>query len=198
MLDQRTLVLNRSWLPLTTTSVRRAIGLIARGVAGAVHPSTFEVADWRAWVERGPADAETLRGIGFLFPIPDVIVLRSYGGLPELRVAFSRRNVYRRDGFQCQYCGSRPAVSRLTIDHVVPRSRGGPTSWENCVAACIECNAGKADRTPPEAGLQLRRLPRVPRWPGGLDPRALTERPVWHRFLPRLLDEPVVHTGTDG
>lgn len=198
MLEQKTLVLNRSWLPVTTTTVRRAICLIARGVAGAVHPATFEVADWEAWVERGPVEVETLRGIGFLFPIPDVIVLRAYNGLPELRVAFSRRNVYRRDGFQCQYCGERPALSRLTIDHVIPRSRGGATSWDNCVAACVPCNAGKANRTPSESGMDLRRLPRIPRWPGGLDPRSLTERPVWHRFLPRMHGEEHLHTGTEG
>jgi 5-methylcytosine-specific restriction endonuclease McrA len=193
VLDRKTLVLNRSWLPVTTTTVRRAIGLIARGVAGAVHPGTFEVADWNAWIERGPLDRETLRGIGFVFPIPDVIVLRVYNGLPDLTVSFSRRNVYRRDGFRCQYCGDRPAVSQLTLDHVVPRSRGGATSWDNCVAACIACNATKADRLPAEAAMELRRHPRAPRWPGGLDPRSLRDRPVWHRFVPRTSLDPAGH-----
>ncbi len=184
MLDQKTLVLNRSWLPLTTTTVRRAVVLMARGVAGAVHPGTFEVAAWETWVERGPTQGGRLRAVGFDFPVPEVIVLTGYNGFPDVPVAFTRRNVYRRDGHECMYCGRSPGLEHLTIDHVTPRSRGGETSWLNCVAACTSCNARKADHTLEEAGLRLRRRPTVPRWPGGLDPRALRERPVWHRFIP--------------
>jgi 5-methylcytosine-specific restriction endonuclease McrA len=183
MLDRKTLVLNRSWLPITTTTVRRAICLMARGVAGAVHPKTYEVAEWEAWVERGPEDAERLSAVGFDFPVPDVIVLTHYNGIPDVPVSFTRRNVYRRDGFQCMYCGDTPGLGDLTIDHVKPRSRGGTTSWTNCVTACFRCNARKADRHPDGAGLRLIRPPSIPRWPGGLDPRSLSERPVWHRFV---------------
>ena len=183
MLDRKTLVLNRSWMPVTTTTVRRAVVLMARGVAGAVHPGTFEVAHWEAWIERGPEDAGRLQGIGFEFPVPDVIVLTHYNGFPDLPVSFTRRNVYRRDGFQCMYCGRSPGASGLTLDHVRPRSRGGDTSWLNCVTACVSCNARKADRTLAQAGMSLRRKPAIPRWPGGLDPHSLEERPVWHRFV---------------
>lgn len=184
MLDRKTLVLNRSWLPITTTTVRRAICLMARGVAGAVHPGTFEVAEWETWIERPPPGGPRLRGVGFEFPVPDVIVLTQYNGYPDVPVSFTRRNVYRRDAYRCMYCGRRPGLSDLTIDHVTPRSRGGSTSWTNCVTACIRCNARKADRPPASAGLRLRRQPSIPRWPGGLDPRSLRERPVWHRFVP--------------
>ena len=86
MLDRKTLVLNRSWMPVTTTTVRRAVVLMARGVAGAVHPGTFEVAQWEAWIERGPDDVHRLRAIGFEFPVPDVIVLTHYNGFPDLPV----------------------------------------------------------------------------------------------------------------
>ena len=91
MLDRKTLVLNRSWMPVTTTTVRRAVVLMARGVAGAVHPSTFEVAQWEAWIERGPGDVGRLRAIGFDFPVPEVIVLTSYNGCPEAPVSFMMR-----------------------------------------------------------------------------------------------------------
>lgn len=184
MLDRKTLVLNRSWMPITTTSVRRAICLIARGVAGAVHPATFEIAEWSAWIERGPEENERLHGVGFSFPVPDVIVLTEYNGIPDVPVSFTRRNVYRRDGFQCMYCGVMPGLGDLTIDHVKPRSRGGTTSWTNCVTACVQCNSHKADRFAHSVGLSLLREPTIPRWPGGLDPRSLRERPVWHRFVP--------------
>ncbi len=183
MLEQKTLVLNRSWLPVTLTTVRRAVALLATGAAGAVHPATYEVADWDVWIERGPTDNGSLRGVGFRLPVPEVIVLHVYNGFPDRPVAFTRRNVYRRDGFQCAYCSSAPSMGDLTIDHVLPRARGGTTSWENCVTACISCNARKADRLPWEIGFKLTRTPAAPRWPGGLDPTSLRERPVWNRFV---------------
>lgn len=156
---------------------------MARGAAGAVHPETYEVALWETWVERGPTSAEVLEGQGFRLPIPEVIVLTTYNGVPDRPVAFTRRNVYRRDGYRCQYCNLRPGPDHLTIDHVVPRSRGGTTTWENCVAACFRCNARKANRAARDAGLALRCVPSVPKWPGGLDPAALDQRPVWRRFF---------------
>lgn len=186
MLDRRTLVLNRSWLPISTTTVRRAVLLMARGAAGAVHPETYEVAHWDAWVERGPSTADRLEGQGFRLPVPEVIVLTVYNGIPDRPVAFTRRNVYRRDGYRCQYCNVRPGPDHLTLDHVVPRSRGGTTTWENCVTACFRCNARKANRTTRECGMHPRTAPALPAWPGGLDPATLDQRPVWRRFFGHL------------
>ena len=185
MLDRKTLVLNRSWSPVTTTTVRCAIVLMARGAAGAVDPGTFELSDWTGWVGRGPRNGHRIQGVGFEFPVPEVIVLMTYDGMARQAVPYTRRNVYRRDGARCQYCGVAPGASHLTIDHILPRSRGGATSWRNCVTACSRCNARKADRTLEQSGLRLLRAPRAPSWPGGLDPRSLHARPVWHRFLPR-------------
>ena len=96
--------------------------------------------------------------------VPEVITLRNYDRVPENRVTFSRRNVFKRDRFTCQYCGTQPGSEELTIDHVVPRSQGGETSWENCVLACVQCNSTKADRTPERAGMPLRRRPVRPVW----------------------------------
>ncbi len=90
--------------------------------------------------------------------IPSVVVLRDFVR-PQRRVAFTRFNLFLRDGFCCQYCGAR---ADLTFDHVVPRSRGGVTSWENVVAACSPCNLRKANRSLADSGLRLRRLPRRP------------------------------------
>jgi 5-methylcytosine-specific restriction endonuclease McrA len=196
MLDERTLVLNRHWAPISTTSVRRALVLVVRGAAGVVHPETLHVASWDAWVrregkdagERAPgADASVppvVRGFDLEVRVPEVIVLTRYDGYPSRGVAFTRRNVYRRDGYTCQYCRARPGLSDLTIDHVIPRSRGGASSWENCVTACRPCNARKANRTTHESNLRLPRPPTAPRWPGGLDPASVRARPLWQRFLP--------------
>ena len=100
------------------------------------------------------------------------------------RVAFNRRNVFRRDDQRCQYCGAR--AHDLTLDHVVPRSRGGPTSWENVVACCRGCNARKRDRTPEEAHMALRRPPVAPAFlftaAYGIVPDV---DPAWEAYLPR-------------
>ncbi len=79
-------------------------------------------------------------------------------------MTFSRRNVAKRDHYTCQYCGAQPGAEGITIDHVVPRSQGGTSSWTNCVAACETCNAKKSDRTPDRAGMKLRRRPFRPEW----------------------------------
>lgn len=82
---------------------------------------------------------------------------------PKYRaLRFSRTNVYARDNFICQYCIRKLTQSKLTLDHVIPRSRGGPSSWTNCVACCIDCNVKKADKTPKEAGMKLLQEPRQP------------------------------------
>lgn len=219
MLEDRALVLNRSWTAISTTSVRRAVVLLVRGVAGVVHPTTYQVHSWDQWLAEGldgpgpvrPGDEGAtsstsgamsgaasgsasglaegprpgrLLGFGFSVAVPEVIALKTYDGYPVRGVAFTRRNVYRRDAHACQYCGRRPGLAELTIDHVLPRSRGGPSSWDNCVTACRPCNARKANRLPHEVELVLSRPPSAPRWPGGLDPASVRARPLWQRFLP--------------
>jgi 5-methylcytosine-specific restriction endonuclease McrA len=199
VLEDRALVLNRSWTPISTTSVRRAVVLVVRGAAGVVHPDTFLVHSWDEWVE-DPAESEResprdvlpqdgprarrISGYGLSVRVPEVIALRHYDGFPVRGVAFTRRNVYRRDAHTCQYCGKRPGVDELTIDHVIPRSRGGASTWENCVTACRGCNARKANRLAAEVDFVLPRIPAAPRWPGGLDPASVRARPLWQRFLP--------------
>jgi 5-methylcytosine-specific restriction endonuclease McrA len=96
------------------------------------------------------------------YVLPAVLRLPGYRGRYPTNVAMSRRNVLARDGFRCQYCGRLPPNSELTVDHVMPRSRGGATSWENLVAACEACNHRKGDRTPQEAKMPLRTTPTRP------------------------------------
>ena len=107
----------------------------------------------------------SVRAVGTAQPrAPEVICLAHYDRLPGAAVTFSRRNVAKRDHHTCQYCGAQPGAEAITIDHVVPRSQGGASSWTNCVAACIRCNALKADRTPEQAGMKPRRRPVRPEW----------------------------------
>ncbi len=188
-MHEPTLVLNRNWSPISTTHARQALVLLCRDAAHAVCPDTYELFELGRWVERTidrlPAlDRKRLvRTPSSWIEKPEVILLREYAGIPRREVAFSRRNLYRRDDFRCQYCKRPGAPHELSIDHVVPRSRGGKTTWENCVLACVRCNSRKANRTPRESGLSLDRPPRRPTWSPLLAalPRAQPES--WKKFL---------------
>ena len=162
-LGGKSLVLNRSYLPVHVTTVRRAFSLLYRGVAKAVDENyrTFDFADWTSV---STLDGEAVGLVGGLVRVPRVILLVSFDRVPRREVRFSRHNIFMRDGSACQYCGDRKARSELNLDHVVPRSRGGMTTWENIVCACLECNRLKGGRTPEEAGMRLRRKPRRPSW----------------------------------
>jgi 5-methylcytosine-specific restriction endonuclease McrA len=178
------LVLNAGWTPVRTVSVRRAIGLLFREVARVVDPEDYRTYDFDSWADLGELfeDVEVVLSPRLRFPIPEVIVLHRYNGLPRRQPVFSRRNLFLRDRETCQYCGARPGTRELTIDHVVPRSRGGRTEWTNCVLACGRCNRRKANRLPEQVGMRLRSTPRVPppRFEIGLLPG---RRVSWEAFL---------------
>lgn len=138
----RILVLNADYQPINVTSFQKGYKLVWKGKA--------EV------VKEDPTDViMTSRSIAR----PKVIRLLTYLYLPYRRLNLSKQNVYRRDGFKCVYCGS---GANLTLDHVLPRSRGGDNSWENLVTCCRKCNAKKDDRTPEEARMRMRHKPFVP------------------------------------
>ncbi|OBQ39788.1 MAG: HNH endonuclease [Anabaena sp. CRKS33] len=136
----KVLVLNASYEPLNITSWRRATVLLMKGKAERLeYNGKFLYTD---------------------FPQPTVIRLRHYVRVPYMEVPLTRRNILHRDGHTCQYCGY--TGDKLTLDHVIPRSRGGGDTWENIVAACVCCNVKKGSRTPQEARMPLRHLPRQP------------------------------------
>lgn len=144
-LDQlKVLVLNSSYEPLDICDPRKALVLLFGGKAVPVahHPE---------------------RSIGTIsrsYPLPIVVRLRGYVSKPFRRVLLSRKNIFIRDNFQCQYCGR--TDTPLTLDHILPRSRGGESTWENLIAACPRCNSKKGDRTPREAGMQTLKKPVKP------------------------------------
>ncbi len=103
------------------------------------------------------------QGISFELQVPRIIRLLTFDRTPKQSVRFNRRNLFARDSNICQYCGENFPTSELSLDHVMPRSRGGETSWENIVCACVECNVRKGGRTPSEAGMKLIRHPAKPK-----------------------------------
>ncbi len=103
-----------------------------------------------------------VRSVAMALAVPAVVRLQSYVRLRRVRLGFSRRSVFTRDNYRCQYCGRRCSPAEVTCDHVVPRSQGGGTDWENVVACCMRCNRVKGGRTPVEAGMKLLKRPRQP------------------------------------
>lgn len=165
MLHRPALVLNRNWQPVNVATVARALVMLWNEAARVVDPHDYQLYDWADWSRLAPREGEPfVQAVSRRLRVPEVVVLSGYDRLPEAAVAFSRRNIFKRDHYACQYCGVQPAVDELSIDHVIPRSHGGASSWENCVLACLECNKLKADRTPAQAGMKLRKPPVRPQW----------------------------------
>lgn len=165
VLTRPTLVLNRNWQPVGIATVARSLSLVAVERARIVDPADFQQYTWADWARRAPtAEEPYVQSVTFQIRVPEVITLTEYDRVPVNTVSFSRRNIYKRDRFACQYCGLQPGSEELTIDHVLPRSRGGTSTWENCVLACLECNKRKANRTPLEAHMPLRKEPVRPHW----------------------------------
>jgi 5-methylcytosine-specific restriction endonuclease McrA len=189
VLDRPTLVLNKRWEPLHLAPVKEAICLVAKGSARIIDPKTFEAHDLRTWGDVSKARAKfadaVIRSPRMVLVPPEVIVLTRYEGQAERSVVFSRRNLFKRDRYTCMYCGAQPGPEALTVDHIVPKSRGGVSSWTNCVMACLECNKRKANRTPDEAGMKLRKVPKKPSWRALAQVPPRERRVSWDQFISR-------------
>lgn len=130
-----------------------------------VDPADYQAYTWEDWSRLRPRDGERfVQAVRFRLRVPEVVTLTGYDRLPTTAVTFSRRNIFKRDRFTCQYCGRQPGSEELTLDHVTPRAQGGASRWNNCVLACLTCNTRKADRTPQQAGMRLRKEPVKPTW----------------------------------
>jgi len=165
MMNSNVLVLNRSYLPIHVTSVKRAFSLIYQGIARAIDEQ-YQTFDFDTWAEVGVArdGGETIGTARGPIPIPRVIVLVAFDRIPKRHVRFSRLNIFARDDFTCQYCRKRGPRSELNLDHVIPRALGGRSTWDNVVCSCLHCNRKKGGRTPRQAGMKLARKPAKPRW----------------------------------
>lgn len=161
------LVLNKNWQAIHVKTPAEAFCMIASGAATALDVQGDDAivpVRWDEWlklpVRECDHSVQTTRG---LVRVPTVIVAANYAKVPLRRPGFGARGIWERDGGVCQYTGRKLARHEGNIDHVVPRSRGGQSSWENCVLAHREVNSRKADRLPHEAGLALRKRPSAPR-----------------------------------
>jgi len=183
MIDRPTLVLNRNWQPVNVSTVSRALTLMWNESARAIDPVDLQTYDWKDWAKREPAEGDPfIQSVRFRLKLPEVVTLTGYDKMPKTVVTFNRRNLFRRDHYTCQYCGIQPGTEELTIDHVLPRSRGGTSRWDNCVLACVACNHRKANRTPQAAGMRLRKQPVQPAWTPRYAAHYLRVK-SWSRFV---------------
>ena len=172
-LDASVLVLNKLFMAIHIISVRRAFCLLFKDLAEVVSLedgqfATYNFATWRELSEFRAQhfrqeDDDWVRTVSTEIQVPRVIRLMGYDRQPKQTVKFNRRNIFARDNNQCQFCGKKFPTSELSLDHVVPRSQGGISTWENIVCACVKCNVRKGGRTPKEAHMHLIRKPEKPK-----------------------------------
>ena len=183
MLQRPTLVLNRNWQPVNVATVARSLVMLWNESARVVDPADYRLYTWTDWSQLRPRDGDAfIQAVRLRLRVPEVIVLADYDRLPSAAVSFSRRNVFKRDHYACQYCGLQPGGEELTIDHVIPRSQGGVSTWENCVLACLACNKRKANRNPQQASLRLCKQPVRPAWKP-LYARTTVRIESWSKFI---------------
>ena len=186
-MHKKVLMLNRSYLPIHVTSARRAFTLLYLGIARVVNEQyeTFDFERWSALTV--PLEGDSVGLVNRAIRIPRVILLLRYDRVPRRQVRFSRVNVYARDKSTCQYCGKRLPRNQLNLDHVIPRSRGGASRWDNVVCSCVPCNRRKGGRTPQEARMKLLQKPCRPTWtPFMQDDDGDVRHHEWLPFLPTV------------
>ena len=195
-LDASVLVLNKLFMAVHVISVRRAFVLLCKELAEVVslEDGQFATYDFQSWREiseyrlknfqYSAEEDDWVRTASTQIQVPRVIRLLAYEKIPRHTVKFNRRNIFARDNNQCQFCGKRYATSDLSLDHVVPRSQGGVSSWENIVCACIDCNVRKGGRTPKQAHMGLIRKPEKPKRSPTLSMKLSSKKyQSWRTFL---------------
>lgn len=194
VLQSNVLILNRFYMAIRVVNVRRALTLLYRDCAEIIvmEDDQFVSYDFDSWVELSQLtaldkqpDEDYLQGPHFELRVPRICRLTRFERMPAHTVRFNRKNLFARDHHQCQYCGQRPPTNKLSLDHVIPRSLGGKTTWENIVCCCLRCNNRKGGRTPQQARMELLGQPAKPRVNPLLaqspnDPRYQS----WKSFLP--------------
>lgn len=184
MLDSNVLVLNRLFQAIQVTSVKKAFCLLYKGHVKVVE-SDYTTYSWENWcdIPVQPQD-DVIFTPRTRIKVPRVILLLHYDALPPQEVRFTRKNIYLRDKSRCQYCGRSAPTRELNLDHVVPISRGGRSTWQNVVCCCLPCNSRKGNKLPAEAGMRLVKEPRKPRWHPLVKVSFASGRyEVWRNFL---------------
>jgi len=179
LMKKSVLLLDSAFSPLSFISAKRSLKMLMKGVAKAEEVSTIKVYTGKIWDDK---TGEFILADIFL---PKVIRLKEYRYIPIRLQVVTRKNIFNRDFNKCAYCGKQFSPKSLTIDHILPKSQGGKSTWQNLCACCGPCNKAKADRTPEEAGMVLRRKPRAMtiHTSKHILRSMASEDPVWTKYL---------------
>lgn len=184
------LVLNRGYIPIHIVDWQTGMSLIftekCRALDRDFLPYTFT--DWLAFSVKNGEDYGKVHSVNYAVAIPEIVVSTTFDKLPDRKVKYSRQNVFSRDKNKCGYCAKQFPTKDLTVDHIIPRDRGGVTTWDNVVACCFPCNQRKSNKTPAEAGMVLKRKPVRPRWVSPLSNYHPEKHPCrsWQHFASRI------------
>lgn len=196
-LNSQVLVLNKLWMAIRVVDARRAFTLLFKDLAEVIRvdDGSFAAYDFDNWADASAAahrdyagfaahEYEWVRTVRMNLAVPKVIRLLGYEKLPRQEVKLNRRNIFARDRNRCQYCGKNYPTSELSLDHVVPRSQQGKSSWTNLVCCCVRCNARKGGRTPEQAHMTLVRKPYKPKRNPAINLRLGSDKyACWQAFL---------------
>jgi len=197
-LSANVLVLNKHYQAIRVVNVRRAFSMLCKEMAEVVHIESdasghtvwqnLDFAEWRELSELKrefePQQHEWIHTVRFQIAVPRIIRLLGYDKLPRQEVKFNRRNIYARDSSRCQYCAKKFSTTELSLDHVLPKSQGGKSTWENIVCCCVKCNVRKGGRTPEQANMHLMSKPIKPKRSPVINIRLADERYAsWKQFL---------------
>jgi len=183
ILNRPTLVLNKSWIPIRIEKVRDSFSKGFSKIARFIDPDTYSAYQWKDWLKIYSCsiddnyDFPYISTVNMKIRVPEVIVLANFNRIPKVKVKLSRRNLFIRDNFYCQYTGEKLTMSTGTMDHIMPKSRGGKTEWSNVVLCSLKVNIKKANRTPSQAGLMLLKEPKEPVW-----------NPIYTHYVPNKPD----------
>lgn len=184
VLSSKVLILNKNWFAFKVRNVKDAIKLVSRERAVFVDGDNYCVYNWEEWLKLVPEDDEPgIETTGNRVKVPKVVVLTVYGKIPNKAPKKTKKNIFIRDNYRCQYTGEEVSMKNADLDHIVPSSRGGSNDWDNLVVCSKTINRKKRNRTPEEAGLKLIRKPRKPTWTTLMIDPKMTVPEYWKKFL---------------
>lgn len=189
------LVLNKQWVPIHIVDWGKGISLIYQEKCRPIRYDdecvvAYTYKEWIDFTIRNADDYAIAKTVNYPIAVPEIIVSVTFNRLPDRQVKYSRQNIFARDGFRCAYCGTHHNRKDLTLDHIIPRSLGGKTTWDNTVSCCFPCNQKKADRSLKECGMKLKVKPKKPEWVSPLD-NIGPAHPCksWKHFMRRVTDD---------
>jgi 5-methylcytosine-specific restriction endonuclease McrA len=184
------LILNKSWFPIKVKDIKDVIGKLCNGNAKIIDEDFIQYS-WQEWLDKYSIPHEQEKNIKYEFiraknfsvKSPKVMICTKYNKVPNISLKLTRRNILIRDSFACQYCEQKLSMRNSTLDHIIPRSRGGKNSWENLVICCISCNTIKSDKTLEETKFKLSHKPEKPKWSPIYSIMVKKWPKIWDKFI---------------